>query len=197
MREKRGEDWMDTGNSSIQIHPINVTEQMKRTVDVDTKQCYLIDSGVYGCEKQIIDELTDKDDKTAYARTKEIAAASESSPKYYSCLEPFASLLDHKKSYIRTRAFILCCSQARWDDAGKLKQLLPALMRLLHDPKPSVVRQCLSAAKEIVVFRPELSEQIKAELDEIDLSCYSDSMTGLIHADIDELRELIDETGKR
>ena len=72
----------------------------------------------------IINELTNKDDTKAYARTKEIAAASEASPAYYSCLELFASLLNDKKTYIRTRAFILCCSQARWDDEGKLKQLL-------------------------------------------------------------------------
>lgn len=145
----------------------------------------------------IINELTNKDDKRAYARTKEIAAASESSPKYYSCLEAFASLLGDKKTYIRTRAFILCCSQARWDDEGKLKQLLPALMALFHDTKPTVVRQCLAAAKELVVFRPELSETINDELDQIDLSCYKDSMTNLIRADIDELRELIEETKKQ
>ena len=67
----------------------------------------------------IIKELTDKDDKKAFALTKEIAAASESSAKYYPYLETFASLLNDKKSYIRTRAFILCCSQARWDEEGK------------------------------------------------------------------------------
>ena len=145
----------------------------------------------------IINELTNKDDTKAYARTKEIAAASEASPAYYSCLELFASLLNDKKTYIRTRAFILCCSQARWDDEGKLKQLLPALMALFHDTKPTVVRQCLAAAREIVVFRPELNETIKAELDQIDLSCYKDSMADLIRADIAELRELIEEAARK
>ena len=145
----------------------------------------------------IIKELTNKDDKKAYARTKEIAAASELSPKYYASLEIFASLLDDNKSYIRTRAFILCCSQARWDDEGKLKQLLPLLMALFHDAKPTVVRQCLNAAKEIVVFRPELSETINAELDQIDLTCYRDSMVGLIRADIAALKEVIAEADKR
>ena len=145
----------------------------------------------------IINELTNKDDTKAYARTKEIAAASEASPAYYSCLELFASLLNDKKTFIRTRAFILCCSQARWDDEGKLKQLLPTLMALFHDTKPTVVRQCLAAAREIVVFRPELNETIKAELDQIDLSCYKDSMANLIRADIAELRELIEEAARK
>ena len=141
----------------------------------------------------IIKELTNKDDKKAYARTKEIVAESELSPKYYSSIELFASLLDDKKSYIRTRAFILCCSQARWDDKGKLKQMLPALMALFHDAKPTVVRQCLNAAKEIVVFRPELSETINAELNRIDIDGYNDSIVELIRADIASLKELISE----
>ena len=146
---------------------------------------------------KIINEITNKDDKKAYARTKEIAAASEFSSEYYPYLETFASLLTDEKSYIRTRAFILCCSQARWDEKGKLKQLLPKLMELFHDSKPTVVRQCLAAAKEIVVFRPELSEAINVETDRIDLSCYKDSMSNLIRADIDDLRGLIAETKDR
>lgn len=144
----------------------------------------------------IICELTNKDDKKAYAQTREIAAASESSPEYYSCLEAFASLLTDEKSYIRTRAFILCCSQARWDNEGKLRQLLPALLALFHDTKPTVVRQCLAAAKEIVVFRPELREAIDSELKQIDLSRYKDSMVNLIRTDMDELRRLMEQTGK-
>lgn len=142
---------------------------------------------------EILREITDKDDKKAYTRTKEIAAESESSSKYYSYLESFASLLNDKKSYIRTRAFILCCSQARWDNDGKLKLLLPSLLALFHDVKPTVVRQCLNAAKEIVVFRPELSDTINDELDLIDLSCYKDSMVELIRSDINELKKLIEE----
>lgn len=142
-------------------------------------------------------ELTDKDDKKAYARTKEIAAASASSPAYYSCLESFASLLGDQKSYIRTRAFLLCCAQARWDDEGRLKQLLPALLALFHDAKPAVVRQCLAAARELVLFRPELRSAIYAELAQIDLSRYRDSMADLIRADMAELRGLIEEPGTR
>lgn len=142
----------------------------------------------------MVEELTDKDDKKAYERVKEIAAASEFSPEYYDQIEAFASLLNSKKSYIRTRAFILCCSQARWDKEEKLRELMPSLMALFHDPKPAVVRQCLNAAKEIVVFRPELSESIRKELDRMVISEYKESMSGLIQADIAGLRELIEET---
>lgn len=60
--------------------------------------------------------------------------------------------------------------------------------------KPAVVRQCLNAAKEIVVFRPELSESIRKELDTLELSGYKKSMSSLIKSDVSELRELIEET---
>ena len=141
----------------------------------------------------IIKELTDKDDKKAYARTKEIAAESELSSKYYSCMDLFASLLKNENSYIRTRAFILCCSQARWDNESKFEKLLPQLLTLFHDKKPTVVRQCLNAVKEVIVFKPELSDAINEELNQIDLSVYKDSMVSLVVKDINELRKLIEE----
>ena len=141
----------------------------------------------------LISELTAKDDPAAYARTKEIAAASELSPEYYPHLEEFASLLGDAKSYIRTRAFILSCSQARWDSEGRLRKILPEMLALLHDPKPTVARQCLNAVKEIAVFRPELCGEIRKALSEIDLSKYRDSMAPLIRKDMDEVTELLDE----
>ncbi len=58
----------------------------------------------------LVSELIDKDGQKAFARTREIASASEFSDEYYGYLDIFAYLLSHKKSYIRTRAFILCCS---------------------------------------------------------------------------------------
>lgn len=138
--------------------------------------------------------ITDKDDNRAYAKTKEIAAASELSPEYYPHVEEFASLLTDKKSYIRTRAFILICCQARWDTEGRIEKLLPRMLPLLNDPKPTVVRQCLNAVKEIIVFRPELGDIIGNGLGKIDLAQYKDSMAPLIRKDMAEVTELIEET---
>lgn len=142
--------------------------------------------------KDIIKEITQSDDKAAYTKTKEIAAASELSREYYSYLDDFASLLNNEKSYIRTRAFILCCSQARWDD-GKIKNILPSMFELFNDSKPTVVRQCLSAIREVVVYCPELCPQILESIKNIDLKRYKDSMAPLIKKDIESLIELISE----
>ena len=142
--------------------------------------------------KDIIKEITQSDDKAAYTKTKEIAAASERSREYYSYLDDFASLLNNEKSYIRTRAFILCCSQARWDD-GKIKSILPSMFELFNDSKPTVVRQCLSAIREVVVYCPELCPQILESIKNIDLKRYKDSIVPLIKKDIESLIELISE----
>ena len=142
---------------------------------------------------ELILNLTNPDDKQAYAYTRKIAAESASSDAYYSKLPAFASLLENGKSYIRTRAFILCCSQARWDHDGKLSELLPRMFPLLHDEKPTVVRQCLNAVTEIAVFRPELGSSIASEVQTIDLSSYKDTMRPLIQKDISALLDLIGE----
>lgn len=139
----------------------------------------------------IIEELTGKDNEKAFRKTREITAESEQSPKYYTYLSEFASLLTHEKSYVRVRAFILCCSQARWDTKGSIRELLPLMLVLLHDPKPTIVRQCLKALKEAVIFLPELSNTVRKELLSIDPNRYQDSMSTLISNDINSLLEIL------
>lgn len=143
-------------------------------------------------EKLLI-ELTNKNEVEACRFTVQVAAASEASPEYYPYLDTFASLLTAKSSYPRTRAFILCCCQAKWDTEGKLKELLPRMMQLFNDPKPTVVRQTLNAVKEIVVYRPELKQDIEEGIAAIDVSQYRDSMSPLILKDIASVLELIKE----
>lgn len=139
----------------------------------------------------IIAKITDNDDKKAYESTKEIASISEMNNQYYQYIDDFISLLENDKSYIRTRSFILICCQAKWDDKNKIKAALPKMLALFHDEKPTVIRQCLNAIKEVIVYKPELSNDIQEELKKIDLSRYKQSMSALIQKDIDSLNELI------
>lgn len=141
----------------------------------------------------IIKQLTDDDDKKAFSFMKEIVAKSEQSAEYYPYFEDFAALLQDSKSYIRTRAFILCCSQARWDTEGKIEKIMPELMALLFDSKPTVVRQCLNAIKELIVFRSELRPQIRNAIDSMDIGQYKESMHPLIQNDIERVSEMMNE----
>ena len=137
--------------------------------------------------EKLIESLQDKDYKKAYAALKEIQSKSAESDAFFHFFNEFSGLLAAKNSYVRTRGFLLCCAQARWDTQGKLQQALPTMFLLLHDEKPSVARQCLRALHEVVLYRPELCERIKAELLSIDLSQYQDSMAPLIQKDIHAL----------
>lgn len=140
--------------------------------------------------KDIIKEITQKDNKLAYEKTKEIIDKSKLSNQYYSYLDDFALLLNDKKTYIRTRAFLLCCYQARWDN-GKLDEILPLMLKLFDDSKPTVVKQCLDAIKEVAIYCPKLCPLVLKSLENIDLTKYKDTIAPLIKKDIESLNELI------
>lgn len=141
--------------------------------------------------EEILRKLTDRDDKTAYEFAKQLSVESTGSDRYLAMIPMFAELLQYKSSYVRTRAFILICNQARWANDGQLVAVFDQMCLLLNEPKPTVVRQCLSALREVVLFRPELSDKIENALTEIDVSKYKDSMSSLILKDVDELRNLL------
>lgn len=141
--------------------------------------------------EKLFNALTDKDDKKAYEVSKEIIALSSESDEYYQYFETFYSLISQKSSFQRARGFILCCSLARHDSEGKLVRAFPDMLKLLTDDKPTVVRQCLSALHEVVLYRPELCGEIKEALKCIDLSKYKDSMAPLIEKDIRSLEDVL------
>ena len=176
-----------TVNSSIYAKDIYTKLGFRQKEDVQEKDGIRFIPMEY---LRFMDIICGKDENKAYAKVKEICAESAGTDRYYTYLPVYAEMLEDKKSYSRTRAFQLCCAQARWDEKGKLLAILPRMLKLFHDGKPTVVRQCLAAAYELVLFRPELCESIRNELISIDLSKYKDSMAPLIKKDIDGLIEL-------
>lgn len=142
--------------------------------------------------EEVLNKLKDKDDKVAYEFAKLIGAESAESDKYYGLFYDFLEMLDDKSSYIRTRGFCLACNQARWDDEGKLEVAFDKMSLLLNDEKPTVVRQCIGALHEVVLYKPELCERIRAAVMAIDLSRYKDSMAPLIKKDGEELLKMIE-----
>lgn len=141
---------------------------------------------------EIIQKLTDKDDKQAYEYAKKIGIESAKIDKYLDMIPDFASMLQDKSSFVRARFFILICNQARWANDNQIEKVFDQMKPLLYDLKPTVVRQCLNALHEVVLFRPEMCDVIKNAISKIDLSIYSDSMAPLIKKDIDELLKRID-----
>lgn len=141
---------------------------------------------------EIMEALKDKNDKKAYEFAKEISAKSAETNEYYELFHEFIGMLNEKSSYLRTRGFCLACAQARWDSDGELDAALDKMSVLLNDEKPTVVRQCLSALHEVVLYRPELCERISKAVKSIDLSRYKDSMSPLIKKDAEELLNMME-----
>lgn len=138
----------------------------------------------------IIARLCEKDDKAAYEYSKQIGAESAKSNKYLEMIPEFAGMLFDKSSYVRTRGFCLICNQARWADAGQIEAVFDEMSTLLYDAKPTVVRQCLGALHEVVLYRPELTDRILQNVGKIEIGKYKDSMSPLIERDIKELTKL-------
>ena len=109
-------------------------------------------------------KLKDKDDKAAYEYSKILRAESAESDKYLHMIPEFAGMLDDKSSYVRTRAFLLICNQARWAKDGQLAEFFGRMSALLYDSKPIVVRQCLQALHEVALYRSEMSDMINNDI---------------------------------
>ena len=136
----------------------------------------------------LIQQLQDKDNKKAYDLMKKTSKESSESNKYYSYFDGFISLLSSPNAYVRTRGFILACAQVRWDQDNLLEKNLDTLLEVLNDEKPVVVRQCISALPEVVLYHPEFSPKINTYIEKIDLTKYPDSMRPLIKKYIQELK---------
>lgn len=139
----------------------------------------------------IYKELTNKDNKKAYRYARHIIVESTKNNKYLSTIPIFVSMLDDDNSLIRTRGFMLICSQARWANKGEIKKVFNKMSPLLFDSKPTVVRQCLKSLHEVALFRPELSKNINDVINKINLNNYSDCMVPLIKKDIKGLLNVI------
>jgi len=147
---------------------------------------------MYGVDNvEIIERLTDKHDQAAYSFLRDLLVLSAASNELYLLFDDFLNLIVAESSFVRTRGFVLCCAQARWDTEGKLAKAWPKLASLLRDEKPTVVRQSLAALHEVALYRPELCALISEELEHIDLTQYNDSMAPLIKKDIDVLKDLV------
>ena len=140
---------------------------------------------------EIILKLRDKDDKAAYEYSKLLGAESAQSDKYLPMIPQFADMLEDKSSYVRARGFILICNQARWAKDGQIADVFDRMRVLLYDSKPTVVRQCLLALHEVVLYRSEMAEMITDAVDKIDVLKYKESMSQLIKKDIDELMKVL------
>ena len=121
-----------------------------------------------------------------YRALQQLLAASENGPAVYECFDELVCMLDAKSSYERTRGFLLIAANARWDDAGRIEAATDQLIGLLHDERPTVVRQCVQAAPLLADGCPHLAERLVVALEAVDPGAYRDSMQSLVARDVAE-----------
>ena len=142
-------------------------------------------------ERELLEILTSKDDRSACAYTETILSESRESGDWYGFFDTFASLLDHPKSLVRNRALTILAANARWDEKDRFSSVLGAYLSHITDEKPITARQCVKALKEVGRAKPQLVPEILSALQSADLSRYSGSMRPLIERDIAETMETL------
>lgn len=139
-------------------------------------------------KEEIIEVLTSKDTVKGYRLFEKMEKESAKSEIYYDYINDFAKLLDSKNAYVRIRSFSLICYQARWDIENRIDKHIDKMLKLYNDDKPIVVRKCLEASHELLLFK-DYGEKVLKALDEIETDKYADSMKPLVIKDIEELRK--------
>ena len=137
-------------------------------------------------KSDIIDMLSSKDDKSAYAFSEQIISDSGKSDKWYAFFDDFASLLSHPKSLVRNRALNILAANAVWDVENRFDSILPEYLSHIIDEKPVTSRQCIKALAVVGQAKPLLIPEIISALQNAEFSKYRDSMRPLIEKDIAE-----------
>ena len=132
--------------------------------------------------------LTGKDTVRGCRYFEELSKESSKSDKYYEMTDELYPLLKSENAYVRIRSFSLMCFQARWDKDNKLDKYIDEMLKLLIDDKPIVVRKCIEALHELLIYK-DYSSKVEKALSSVDLSKYKDSMKPLIQKDIAELKK--------
>lgn len=144
-------------------------------------------------KSDIINMLTSKDDKSAFAFAEQIISESRKTDKWYDCFDVFASMLNHPKSLVRNRALTILAANARWDTENRFDSVLPEYLSHITDDKPITARQCIQALAEIGDAKPLYIPKIVTALQSAELSKYKDSMRPLIEKDIANTIESLSE----
>ena len=135
-----------------------------------------------------IKKLEDIDDISAYDTFKLFMEESDKNENIYKHINYLFELLGNKRSYVKVRAALLICRNAKWDKDNYINiKNIDLLLNLLYDEKPTVVRQVLKGLNDLIIYKKKLIPIIKIKVLMIEYNSYKDTMSNLIKKDIDNL----------
>lgn len=119
--------------------------------------------------EQLVDWLNVKNDDIRYRSFLLLQSRSRQTPDVYPYWETFVHKFNNSNSYQRSIGLMLVAENARWDDAGKLDEIIDIYLSFVDDEKPVTVRQCIQSLTKIVPFKKNLQAIIADHLMSIDL----------------------------
>jgi hypothetical protein len=137
--------------------------------------------------KDKILKLYDKDNKVAYNNLLDLELETTGSNEIYNYFDELLGMLKNEKSFVRVRAFRLICALAKWDIENKIEDNIDLILNELDDDTSTSVRQCLDKLNLLLIYKPELSNQVEKKLKQLNISKYKESMQSLIKRDIESI----------
>lgn len=136
------------------------------------------------CKEEIFNVFYGKEKWDVWRKFQDIENSIDESKVLYEYFDDIKNMLSDEKSYIKMRGFRIICKLSKWDRDDKINEIIDALLQVLDDEKPTIIRQCLASLNSLYIYKPDLANKVSNKLRELDLSKYKDSMRPLIEKDI-------------
>jgi hypothetical protein len=133
---------------------------------------------------QIVEWLSEKDDKIRYQALQLLQYRSRYSNDVYPFWDIFRLKLKSDNSYQRSIGVMLMAENAEWDLDNRMDDSLDEYLEVLHDEKPVTIRQCIQSLGKIVPYKPDLNKKIAAALMAVNLDKIKEIMRKSILLDI-------------
>ena len=133
---------------------------------------------------QIVEWLSEKDDKIRYQALQLLQYRSRYSNDVYPFWDIFRLKLKSDNSYQRSIGVMLMAENAEWDLDNRMDDSLDEYLEVLHDEKPVTIRQCIQSLGKIVPYKQDLNKKIAAALMAVNLDEIKATMRKSILLDI-------------
>ncbi|WP_010252370.1 hypothetical protein [Acetivibrio cellulolyticus] len=140
---------------------------------------------------QLIEWLSEKDDKVRYQAFLLLQSRSGSFDDIYGYWDVFYKKLKSENSYQRSIGLMLIAENVRWDNENKFEEIIDDYALLFNDDKPITVRQCIQSLKKIIPYKKQLHLIIADKIIGIDISSIRATMQKLVLLDILEVLTMI------
>ena len=141
--------------------------------------------------EQLVDWLSEKDDKLRYASLLVLQNRAKDSNDLYKYWDVFVSKLKSDNSYQRSIGLMMIAVNVKWDKDYLFEIVFDDYCALLRDEKPITVRQCIQSFADIVTYKPRLCAKIAGVLMDIDILGAKETMQKLFLTDIINILLLI------